>query len=499
MASLSPGGHSLDRWQPILVEGRLWGTIVVSSRKELLPPDTEERLERFTDLIATAIANAETSQARAQLGEEQEALRRVATLVAEGVNAQDVFDAVCRETCRLCDATTTSLSRFTPDGINLTMAGWSMHDTHFGMRLPIEPDTVADAIVRTHTPARVDSWAGRSGELAKLLRERGVRSSLGAPIVVDGQLWGALIAGSHRVELLPPATEFRLARFTELVATAISNTATRSELIASRARIVTAGDEARQRIERNLRDGTQQRLIALGLDIQRVRALIPEDQHDAHLGLERAGQDLHSVLEDLRELSRGLHPPLLARRGLRSALSTLARDSPIPVELEVRTRERSRSPLRSLPTSSPPRLWQMPRSTPSPRVSTSRSPPRTRGWRSRYGTTGSAAQIRLAAPVSSASAIGLRRSAAHSRSRAIPVAGRRSPPPCQCEPQRTTTPVVSAEGRLRAARGYGCGGARRRITAVGQWASSLRLNIVTTCRSRQAAWTSASISASRPR
>ena len=237
MASLSPGGHSLDRWQPILVEGRLWGTIVVSSRKELLPPDTEERLERFTDLIATAIANAETSQARAQLGEEQEALRRVATLVAEGVDAQDVFDAVCRETCRLCDATTTSLSRFTPDGINLTMAGWSMHDTHLpvGMRLPIEPDTVADAIVRTHTPARVDSWAGRSGELAKLLRERGVRSSLGAPIVVDGQLWGALIAGSHRVELLPPATEFRLARFTELVATAISNTATRSELIASRA------------------------------------------------------------------------------------------------------------------------------------------------------------------------------------------------------------------------------------------------------------------------
>jgi GAF domain-containing protein len=332
---------------PILVEGRLWGTIVVSSSKDLLRPDTEERLERFAELIATAIANAETSQARAQLAEEQGALRRVATLVAEGVDAQHVFDAVCREACQLCDAMTVTLSHYTPDGVNMTIAGWSANDSHLpiGTRLPIEPDTVGDAIVRTRSPARVDSWEGRSSELAKLQRARGVRSSLGAPIAVGGQLWGALIAGTDREEPLSPGTEFRLARFTELVATAISNTATRSELIASRARIVAAGDEARQRIERNLHDGTQQRLIALGLDLQRVRALIPEDQHDARLGLERAGDDLQSVLEDLRELSRGLHPPLLARRGLRSALRGLARDSPIPVELEINLSQRPPAPL----------------------------------------------------------------------------------------------------------------------------------------------------------
>ena len=331
---------------PIVVGGRLWGAVIVSSREELLPRDTEDRLERFTELIGTAIANAETSRARAQLAEEQGALRRVATLVAEGVDAHETFDAVCRETCQLLDATSVTLSHHTVDGFE-TVAGWSLNDSHLpiGTRLPLEPDTVGDAIVRTRAPARVDSWEGKSGELASLLRERGVRSSLGAPIVVEGQLWGALVAGTDREEPLPDGTEFRLARVTELVATAISNAATRSELIASRARIVTAADEARQRIERNLHDGTQQRLIALGLDLQRIRATIPEEQHDAHVGLERVEEDLQSVLEDLRELSRGLHPPLLARRGLRSALRTFARDSPIPVELEIDLPKRPPAPL----------------------------------------------------------------------------------------------------------------------------------------------------------
>lgn len=322
---------------PIVVEHRLWGAMIVSSPRDLLPADTEERLERFTELIGTAISNAETSLARARLADEQGALRRVATLVAQGVNAQDIFDAVCRETCQLLDATAVTLSHYTPDGFNVTMAGWSLNgrDLPTGTRLPIEPDTVGDAIVRTRAPARVDSWDDSPSEMAKLVRGRGVRSSLGAPIVVEGHLWGALNAGTALEEPLPAGTEFRLARFAELIATAISNTATRSELVASRARIVAAGDEARQRIERNLHDGTQQRLIAIGLDIQRIRATIGEDQDDARLGLERVENDLQSVLEDIRELSRGLHPPLLARRGLQPALLALTRESPIPVELEI--------------------------------------------------------------------------------------------------------------------------------------------------------------------
>jgi signal transduction histidine kinase len=333
---------------PIVVLGAIWGAILVGTTgAEPFPPETETRLAQFAELIAIAVANAQSRETVAELAKEQAALRRVATLVAEGGNAQDIFDAVCRETCQLLDATAVTLSHYTPDGLNVTMAGWSVNgrDLPTGTRLPIERDTVGDAIVRTRAPARVDSWDDSPSEMARLVRERGVRSSLGAPIVVEGHLWGALNVGTALEEPLPAGTEFRLARFTELIATAISNTATRSELIASRARIVAAGDEARRRIERNLHDGTQQRLIAIGLDIQRVRATIPEDQREAHLGLERVVEDLQSVLEDIRVLSRGLHPPLLARRGLRSALRVLARDSAIPVELEIDLPERPTIPL----------------------------------------------------------------------------------------------------------------------------------------------------------
>src|SRR5262249_16577327 len=137
----------------------------------------------------------------------------------------------------------------------------------------------------------------------------------------------------------------RLARFTDLIATAISNAATKAELIASRARIVAAGDEARRRIERNLHDGTQQRLIALGLDLQRVRADIPDDQSELRSTLVRVEDDLEAILEDLRELSHGLHPQLLSRLGLGPSLQALARRSPIPVHLEVDLPERPAAPL----------------------------------------------------------------------------------------------------------------------------------------------------------
>jgi signal transduction histidine kinase len=139
----------------------------------------------------------------------------------------------------------------------------------------------------------------------------------------------------------------RLSNFTGLVATAISNASARSELIASRARVVSAGDEARRRIERNLHDGTQQRLIALGLDLQQARATIPEAQGDTHSALERVEQDLEAILVDLRELSHGLHPPLLSRLGLGPSLQALARRSPIPVHVDV---DLSQRPAASLET-----------------------------------------------------------------------------------------------------------------------------------------------------
>jgi PAS domain S-box-containing protein len=323
---------------PVLVDGRPWGVMMaLSTAQKPIPAGTEDRLAAFTELVATAIANTQARDELRQLVEEQAALRRVATLVARGTEAHLVFDAVCAETGQLIGASSVNLARFTPDGLNLTMAGWSLRDTHVptGTRLPLARDTINGVIQQTVAPARFDSYEGATGELAVVIRERGIRSEVGAPVIVEGHVWGALIAGTDADEPLPAGAERRVASFAELIATAVSNATTRSELIASRARIVAAGDEARRRIERNLHDGTQQRLIALGLDLQAVRAGIPAELVDAHTGLGRIGEDLEALLEDVRELSRGLHPALLTQAGLGASLRALTRNFPVPVKLDV--------------------------------------------------------------------------------------------------------------------------------------------------------------------
>jgi len=323
---------------PVLVESRPWGLIMaLSTAQRPIPAGTEQRLAAFTELVATAIANAQARDQLRRLADEQAALRRVATLVARGTDAQAVFDAVCAETGPLIGASSVNLTAFTPDGFTVAMAGWSLRDTHLqsGVRLPIAPDTLDGLVRASGGTARVDSYAGIAGELAAVLRERGIRSEVGAPVIVEGVTWGALVAGTDADEPLPAAAELRLARFAELIATAVSNATTRSELVASRARIVAAGDEARRRIERNLHDGTQQRLVSLGLDVQALRASVPEDMGDVHAELDRLRRDIAAVTQDVREVSRGLHPAVLSQGGLAPALRGLARRSGVPVELEI--------------------------------------------------------------------------------------------------------------------------------------------------------------------
>jgi signal transduction histidine kinase len=217
------------------------------------------------------------------------------------------------------------------------MAGWSVHDTHVptGTRLPLEGDTINAVVQRTGAPGRCDSYDGVSGELAALIRRRGIVSEVGAPVIVDGRVWGILVAGWDDPELSPAGTEFRLASFAELVATAVSNAATRSELLASRARIVAATDETRRRMERDLHDGTQQRLISVSLDLQALKSLLPSGSDLAEGELDRLQDELTTILDEVREISRGLHPPLLSRAGLGPALKSLARRSPVPVELDM--------------------------------------------------------------------------------------------------------------------------------------------------------------------
>jgi PAS domain S-box-containing protein len=330
---------------PVLVDGRPWGAMMaLSTEQEPIPPGTEKRLAAFTELVATAIANTEARDELRHLLEEQAALRRVATLVAQGEDSNAVFDAVCAEAGELIGATSVNLVHFTPDGFNLTMAGWSVRDTHvpMGTRLALSPDTINGVIWRTGAAARFDSYEGGSSELARLIRQRGIRSEIGAPVTFEGEVWGALIAGTDTDEPLPGSAEQRVASFAELIATAVANATTRSALVASRARIVAAGDEARRRIERDLHDGAQQRLVSLGLDLQAARAAIAPDQRQALTNLERMSSEIESILEDVRELSRGLHPPLLSQGGLRPSLGALARRSPIPVKLDVNLDERPR-------------------------------------------------------------------------------------------------------------------------------------------------------------
>jgi len=190
-------------------------------------------------------------------------------------------------------------------------------------------------VLHTGRAARMDSHDNASGSAAANIRALGVRSAVGAPVVVDGQVWGAAIVGSSRPEPLPPDTEARVGDFADLVATALANAQTRAELTASRARIVTAADEARRRIERDLHDGAQQRLVSLGLDLRTAEATLPPGLHGVQAQIAAIATGLAEISQDLREISHGIHPAVLSKGGLGPALKTLARRSTVPVELDL--------------------------------------------------------------------------------------------------------------------------------------------------------------------
>jgi signal transduction histidine kinase len=327
---------------PVVVEGRIWGAMIVGTFGDAdpVPPGTEDRLGQFAELMATSIANAEARNEIERLADQEAALRRIATLVARGVEPEELFAAVAKATAAAFGAIAIVL-RFEPDPPAALVVGLSREiGIAIGTRWPFEEGQAVTEVYRTGRSARLSAidWKSRGGPFAEAAIRAGVTSHVSSPILVEGTLWGAISLSA--TEELPLETELRLERFTELVTTAIANASGRAELFASRARIVTAGDEARRRIERNLHDGTQQRLIALGLDLQSARAALPEDQRDTHSALMGVERDLEAILADLRELSHGLHPPLLSRLGLGPSLRALARRSPIPVRLDVDVPER---------------------------------------------------------------------------------------------------------------------------------------------------------------
>jgi signal transduction histidine kinase len=199
---------------------------------------------------------------------------------------------------------------------------------------------VSTRVFETGRPARIDSYADASGPVGVIGRETGFRSAVATPIIVEGRLWGVMAAGSSREPPLPPYAEGRLAEFTELVATAIANAESRAALAASRARIVAAADETRQRIERDLHDGIQQRLVTLMLGLRAAQAAVPAQLGELEGELSRVADGLASVFDELRDISRGIHPAILSERGLGPALRALARRSALPVELDLHVERR---------------------------------------------------------------------------------------------------------------------------------------------------------------
>ena len=239
-----------------------------------------------------------------------------------------VFAAVAEEVGALFGADTAAVVRFEPDAQVTVMGGYGVAHSRPGWRGTLDPRLALATVQATGRAARRDT------DDPPVTTPEGVRGAVASPIVVEGRLWGAIAAGSRRGRL-PDDSEQRLADFTELVATAIANAESRAELTTSRARIVAAADQARRRIERDLHDGAQQRLVSLALQLRAARAAVPSGFGDLAADLDRA-----AATADRRAgraaRDRAWHPPGDLGRGRPApGPEGSRRRSPVPVDLQV--------------------------------------------------------------------------------------------------------------------------------------------------------------------
>jgi PAS domain S-box-containing protein len=273
-----------------------------------------------------------------RLAQEQRALRRVATLVASEASPERVFTAVSEECARVLEVNASAVFRFEGDDTATIVGRHSRAEGAgdaftLGMRLQADEDTGIGQVLRTGAPARIHDYTERPGEIADSMRLMKYRSSVSAPIVVAGIIWGAV--GIASAEPLPADTEARLGAFCELVSLAVASAQAREDLSASRARLVKAGDEQRRKLERNLHDGAQQRLVSLALTLRLARRQLESNAEAAAASLEGAAKELDLALQELRELARGLHPAALTEQGLGPALAGVAERLPIEVHMSA--------------------------------------------------------------------------------------------------------------------------------------------------------------------
>ena len=274
---------------------------------------------------------------------EHAALRRVAVLVAREPSPAEVFEAVAREVGTLLGARRAQLVRVASADEGIVAASWSdgtLQPVPVGHRAPLDGRGVLGRMLRDPRPLRIEDWDEAGGGVAALMRSLGIRAGAAGPIIIGGHVWGAVSAVWSDPADMPAGAEDRVGAFAELVAHAIENAEARDELAASRARLVEAADAARRRIERDLHDGAQQRLVAAALDLTRLEKELDRDPASARAVLARAREQLDGGLRDLRDLARGIHPSVLTDRGLAVALEGLVKRAPMPVELSVAVPER---------------------------------------------------------------------------------------------------------------------------------------------------------------
>jgi signal transduction histidine kinase len=321
---------------PIVVDGRVWGVMMATrtTPDDPFPRGSEHGLGDFAALVAQAIANAEARRELAALAAEQAALRRVATLVAAGRPQAEVLDAATREAGELFAASVVQLVRWegvhdevavlvawSPDGVAPLPPGSLYHPTPGGATLNT---------LETGFSSRADEGSP----------ELGPHTGISAPVIVNARLVAALTALREPDEPFESGADVRLRSFADLVAQSLSNTLAREELQASRARMVRAGDEARAKLERNLHDGAQQRLVAVSVSLRLATAKLANAPDEARAVLESAAEELTQATQELRELARGIHPAILTEHGLARTLEVVAARTPLPVNVSIELDER---------------------------------------------------------------------------------------------------------------------------------------------------------------
>jgi signal transduction histidine kinase len=314
---------------PIIVDRKVWGVVGASRTRpgDVFAHGDETRLADFSALVAQAIVNADSRRETAALLAEQSSLRQIATLVAGGRPQAEVLHAVTEEAGILFGATSVTLVRW--EGVQdevVVGAAWSAVGTAPfppGSLYHPDPDGPTLTVLETGVVCRA----------AESSPERGTVAVIAAPVIIKGRLFGALTAARDAGEPFPAGAEIRLRSFADLAAQSIANEHAQAELRSSRARIVHTADEARRRLERNLHDGAQQRLVSVALALRLVEQMFGPDSSTAKGLLQKASNELDEALHDLRELARGLHPALLSERGLAPALEAVTARCPFPVTI----------------------------------------------------------------------------------------------------------------------------------------------------------------------